>query len=315
MIVKKLFNFSIYGLEWFDNDWQKVLDFCNENGFAGVELSASGLKDVENIKEIPQELIVGMHLAYYLDWLPLNEGLVSNIELAEVRETYQQQLNLAKQLEVDYVVFHASSATPKEIFTQQFSYADREVLESVAEVINSSIKDLDLSFKLLFENLWWSGLTLLKEEDTLDFLERIDYEEVALLLDTGHLMNTSLRLNNEKEALDYIYSILENLPQLGDLICGIHLHKSLSGSYRYQHREKIYQQFKDSDSLAEKEELVREFITKSDQHLPFSKVAPLKLLEMLRPEYLIHEFISDQREEFIEFLQTQDSLLVEGEQL
>ncbi|MCK8823654.1 sugar phosphate isomerase/epimerase family protein [Fuchsiella alkaliacetigena] len=313
--MKKLFNFSIYSLEWFDNDWQQVIDFCDEHGFAGVELSASGLKELEDIKELPQELIVGMHLAYYLDWLPLNEGLVSNIELEEVRETYRQQLDLARQLQVDYVVFHASSVTPAEIFTQQFNYNDREVLESVAEVINDIIKDLDLNFKLLFENLWWSGLTFLSQEDTLDFLKQVNYEEVGLLLDTGHLMNTSLRLNNEKQALDYLNSILQSLPKIWDFIYGVHLHKSLSGSYRYQHREKIYQQFKDSDSLAEKEELVREFITKSDQHLPFTEVSPAELLQMLKPEYLIHEFISDQQEEFMEFLQTQDSLVAEGEKV
>ncbi|MCK8817350.1 sugar phosphate isomerase/epimerase [Natroniella sulfidigena] len=306
--MDKLFNLSIYGLSWFDNQWEQVVEFCQQNGFAGVELLATGVMGSQYFEAIPKELIKGLHLSYHLNWLGVGEAK-NSLDLKELIENYRQELNLAAQLEVDYVVFHAANASFEEILTAEFKFSNIEILAKIAEIINQIIVGLEFDFKLLFENLWWGGLDLLNAKETVGFLEQVNSEQSGLLLDTGHLLNTTLEIRNEQEAIDYIEEVLSNYQQLDNLFYSVHLHKSLFEDCRLENRNKLYQQFKETIDLEEQEKLVGQFILQVDQHLPFSEVSPQRVLEMLNPKYITYEFVCSEKEEFINYLRIQDQLL------
>ena len=306
--MKKLFNLSVYNFDWFNNDWQEVKEFCEINGLAGIELLSSGLENID-LDSIPQEIVKAMHLSYYLNWVSLEGNNKRQLKEKEVINTYRKELEMAAKLEVDYVVFHASSISMGEVFSDEFSHTNSDILSAVAQVINKVTKGLDIDFKLLFENLWWSGLTFLNKEEAMDFLDKLDYKNVGFLLDTGHLMNTNLELNSEKEGLDYIEEVLINMEEGLDLFYGVHLHKSLSRSYRLENRERLYKKFVKKEGLEAKEQVAGQFIANSDQHLPFSEISPQRILGLIKPVYITHEFTATKKDEFIKYLQTQDQIL------
>ncbi|ADL12302.1 sugar phosphate isomerase/epimerase family protein [Acetohalobium arabaticum] len=307
--MRELFNFSVYTLEWFENDWQQVVDFCQEQGFAGIELLSAGLDRNQAKDEIPNDLIKGMHLSYYLNWLPLTSTEYNKLDLDKVIADYREELELASELDVDYVVFHASSVKSEDVFREDFTYSDSTILSEIVEVVNKVMAGMDVEFKLLFENLWWSGLTFLDKKEALEFIHQVDYENVGFLVDTGHLMNTNPKLSTEAEGLDYLERILIEFQDTADLFYGVHLHKSLSGSYRQQNQDRLYDEFKSSQDYEEKVKVVREFISNVDQHLPFRDESPIEVLDLIKPDYVTHEFTCYEKEEFIQFLQIQRDLL------
>ncbi|SJZ35860.1 TIM barrel protein [Selenihalanaerobacter shriftii] len=307
--MKRLFNLSAYNLDWFNNDWQQVEKFCKKNGLVGVELLAKGVNENICIEKIPIKLIKGMHLSYYLNWLPLKTGEKQELNLSEIIDNYRQELRLASKLEVDYVIFHASHTSMEEIFTGNFKYTNKEILIEVANIINEVLVDLDLNFKLLFENLWWNGLTFLNKTSALNFLDKINYENKGFLLDTGHLMNTNLKLRDEADGLEYIKRILADFQQDSDLFYGVHLHKSLSGIYRQNNTDKLYEEFKDSNDLDKKSRLTHQLIFNTDQHLPFSNKVLNEMLQIIEPIYITHEFTCATKEEFNNYLKIQERAL------
>ena len=56
----------------------------------------------------------------------------------------------AKELEVEYVVFHACNVKVTEAMTYDFKYSDREVLTAVISIINDIFEDGEYNFTLLF---------------------------------------------------------------------------------------------------------------------------------------------------------------------
>ena len=84
---------------------------------------------------------------------------------------------------------------------------------------------------LLYENLWWPGLTLLNPRLADHLLSGTHHQRTGLLLDTGHLMNTSTNLATEDEAVRYVRRVVRGLGGLRTSIYGMHLHRSLSGAF------------------------------------------------------------------------------------
>nr|WP_239559238.1 TIM barrel protein [Sporohalobacter salinus] len=250
-----------------------------------------------------------MHLSYYLNWLPSTSNKNDKLNLDEIITDYKEELSLAEQLDVDYVVFHASSLKPENIFTENFAKSNSIILSEVAEVINKVMDGLEVEFKLLFENLWWGGLTFLDRSEALEFIRQVAYENVGFLVDTGHLMNTNVELSTEVEALCYLKNVLMDFKDIADLFYGVHLHKSHSGSYRQKNHAVLHNEFKSTNRYEEKTEIVGEFISNIDQHLPFSHVSPRGILELIEPKYLTHEFTCYKKERFIEFLEIQKNIL------
>jgi sugar phosphate isomerase/epimerase len=104
-------------------------------------------------------------------------------------------------------------------------------LEATAELFSCAADIIPHDVPVLFENLWWPGLTLTDRRETEAFFRLIDRDSAGIMLDTGHLMNTNTALRSEEEAADYILRTVDRLGDLASRIRGMHLQCSLSGDY------------------------------------------------------------------------------------
>lgn len=219
---------------------------------------------------------------------------------------YRENIRTAKQAGVKYLVFHVSHVRLAELFSWQFSATSREVIEATIEVINQLAAEIPQDTALLFENLWWPGLTLTDKELTARLLDGVSHRNVGIMLDTGHLMNTNLDLKTEADGADYILRTLENLGQYGEYVKGIHLHKSLSGRY-LRHS----QTSKPAAAEYTMEEAMNH-VLKIDQHLPFTTTAAQRIIDYVQPEFLVHEFMYKSMTDWEQKLgQQQQSLTLE----
>ena len=81
----------------------------------------------------------------------------------------------------------------------------------VISIINEIFEDGEYDFKLLFENLWWSGLRLTNKEEIEYLLNGVKYKNVGFILDTGHMINNNRDIKNSKEGIKYIKKNIENI--------------------------------------------------------------------------------------------------------
>ena len=97
----------------------------------------------------------------------------------------------------EYLVWHVSNCNLKEIFTFDFFYNDAQVIDASIEVFNAVSECIPDNVIVLFENLWWPGLKMTDPELVRYFIENIEYKNKGIMLDTGHLLNTNLDINND----------------------------------------------------------------------------------------------------------------------
>ena len=57
-----------------------------------------------------------------------------------------------------------------------------------------------------------------------------------------------------------------------------------------------------------------EYVLQVDRHQPFQTDAARRIVDLVRPDYLVHEFIQRSRSDWEEKLQTQQSALRSGVQ-
>ena len=314
----QLVNISNYAsdLELIENSTDCLQTLLNQNHLDGLEMMLCGPVD-EHVHK--KEWIQGVHLKFWPCWLDFwredhkevlrQFGSVENIEAYYGAsspelwlELYRDNIRLAIQAGAKYLVFHVSHARTAELFTWQFSASDRQVIEASIQVINELVDEIPNDTALLFENLWWPGLTLQNRELTAMLLEGVKHDNVGIMLDTGHLMNGNMALKTEIEGVDYILEVLAQLGSYSRYIRGIHLHHSLSSQYVQQSRCKPEQDY----TMAE----VMNHVLKIDQHLPFSTPAVQRIIEHVQPEYLVHEFMHTSLEEWMHKITQQQQALM-----
>ena len=152
---------------------------------------------------------------------------------------------------------------------------------AAAEVFNQTADCIPENIMVLFENLWWPGLRLLNKETVKLFFDLINRKNVGIMLDTGHLLNTNDKLSSQQQAVDYIYKVILNLGSEAARIKGIHLSCSLSGNYQHYFEHTVPKDINYKILLSH--------IVSIDQHLPFTSTAIRKILDLLQPEYIVHE--------------------------
>ena len=96
----------------------------------------------------------------------------------------------------------------------------------------------------------------------------------------------------------------QNLGELGKRIYGVHLHQSLSGSYTKRMMEEHAGEHR---SLFWQEAM--EYVLHVDRHQPFQTDAARRIVDLIYPDYLVHEFIQRSRTDWEEKLQTQQEAL------
>lgn len=301
-MVKYLFNYPV--IDWYEKELQLMGQSLGEY-VASMKLDGIEQLIYDNNMILKyKELTIGVHLEYWSYWIDfwwnnqqrLDYIFESNEEkkhyykaqnIYEWIEYIKKNITLALNLKPQYLVWHVSEANVQEIFTYNFYYNDRQVLLATSEVFNEVAKIIPDNVLILFENLWWPGLRLNSMENVVYFFEKLKHNNVGIMLDTGHLMNTNINLTSELEASIFIKDIVNNLGSFASLIKGVHLNCSLSGQYQ---KKIIEQQFKFCEFDKHR---LWEHITKIDKHEIFQTKAPSFLIDYIQPQYVVHELAYD----------------------
>ena len=309
----KLLNMAdFYSNEELKKDMQY---FSEKYGFDGFEL----IKFFDGDNSPLKKYIKGYHMIFFPSWMELYledfnslydelkdekyfKSLCGGYSKKELIEYYKRELKIAKELEVEYVVFHACNVKVTEAMTYDFKYSDKEVLNAVISIINEIFEDGEYDFKLLFENLWWSGLRLTNKEEVEYLLNGVKYKNIGFILDTGHMINNNRDIKNSKEGIEYIKKNIENIGEYKKLVYGMHLNYSLSGEYV---NRAIKENKEKNLSIEEIMDNVYQHVGSIDYHDPFEDKEIIDVINLLPIEYLVFELIGNTREELEDKIQRQ----------
>ncbi|MCI8672274.1 MAG: TIM barrel protein [Lachnospiraceae bacterium] len=306
---------SIYDIERYRN-LSHLREFYRRFGCDGYELMRCPPPSSDILGK---EDVVGVHLAYFTSWIDFwlgdEEALLEEYGSRERYEAFyggtsrerivefvRSELEFAAGKEAEYVVFHAGDSVSREVFTYRFRHRDEEIVDAVAEIVNLALEGTDYSFWFLVENLPWPGMRFTRPEITERLLGQIRYEKKGIMLDTGHLMCTNPDIVSEEEGIAYIRRCLDAHGPLCRYIKGVHLHRSLSGSY-------VKSVLADPpvlpDDYDERIGMAYMHVFRIDQHQPFSCKEVKELIRQINPEYLTHEFVTNDLAQHEEYLRVQ----------
>ncbi len=305
--MKETMNFSLCetDLGKFGGEWAKLKDFLNHHELDGVELFVNH----DPLPEIPRDIIVGTHLPY---WPSLHDALLDDNVFRkemdyfertilygghskdEVIGNFRQALENASSLDAAYGVFHISYSDPSYIFSHDNGCKDCDVFRTTADFLNSSVSEFpngEPPVRIFFENLWWPGLTLLDPVAISRFVEMLEFDDWAFVLDTGHLIAAIGNCKKESQAVDGILDVLHFYnDDFIDRIEGMHLHCGLSGGH-IQHPFENYHDPENVDGSAILLEAMT-YVNTIDPHMPFTIDRCREIVDYVSPDYLTHEFIS-----------------------
>lgn len=262
---------------------------------------------------------VGVHLKYWPYWLDFwygdKKNLYKNFQDTEESKKYyfdtsdqtqwlqaiRNNIKAGLAVKPEYLVWHVSHCDLKEIFTFDFRYDDEQVIDATIEVLNSVCDSIPENVMVLFENLWWPGLRLVRPEIVDRLFCGVKKRAVGIMLDTGHLLNTDVGLNNENDGIDFICKTFEELGMYKNYVKGTHLSCSLSGAYQ---KQSLKEQYSGNSMTA-----IMKHITNIDQHRIFKEAGLKKLINCLQPDYLVHELFYDNLDELSGLVKMQQKLL------
>ena len=264
-----------------------------------------GLDGIENLiyGETPaahpaKQLTIGCHLAYFPVWMnfylgkkewyekdfptPEDRQRVFGGETVEAWLTQiRNNIHAALAEEPEYLVWHVADCRNLDIWTRQFQYSNREILKKTVEVYHQVEKEIPSHVQVLFENIFWPGLYQLDSAEVDYFFTLLGKDNVGIMLDTGHLMNTNLDLQTEADGADYVCQVVRNLGDMKSLVKGIHLSCSLSAEYQKATWGKVPDVINPT--------VIGHHIISIDQHRPFQTDAARRIVDTVEPEYLTHE--------------------------
>ena len=257
---------------------------------------------------LPEDMIIGYHLTFFLDWLDLCRedrsaleqkfGAMENVlrfyggtGRDALLELYRTDLERAGALKPEYVVFHVSDVSVEESYTYRWLHSHEEVIDASAEIINTLLDGRDWPFEFLMENQWWPGFTFTDPDLTARLLDRVHYERKGILLDTGHLMNTNTKLCTQAEGAAYILQMVEKHGDLAQYIHGIHLHQSLSSKYVESHTGAVPVGLP-ADPV-ERFSAGYKHVLQIDRHGPWTDRAILPVLAHIGPRWITHELAAN----------------------
>lgn len=315
--MKKLLNISDFPND--DENLRVMEKYQKKYNFDGFEIIKFDLeKDSSKLKD----KIIGYHMRFFPMWLDIYLGKYNMIKekfsdkmdrfywcggdtKEDVITYYKKDLQRAKELGVEYVVFHACYVDDDGSLTYQFPYTDKEVLEGVVSLINDVFKNEDFQFTLLLENLWWAGLKLNSKSEMKFLLNKIEYKNIGFILDTSHMLNTNFNLKNLDEGIDYIIENIDKMEELKKYIYGVHLSWSLSGDYVSQMIEKHRKSQEEREKAKKK---IYEYVGQIDYHYPFEDNRIMKVLNKLSLKWLVYEFLYYNDEELEEKVIKQEKI-------
>jgi hypothetical protein len=320
--MKQLINFSEYpeDLKRFDYDWEEVRSFTRQEGLDGIELL---IRNDTTTHNIPGSLVKTVHLPGWYGWTRTwrdPHTIQADCDPSEITyyygaatpqellHSFRRNIDRSASLGAAYGVLHVSHVELEEVYTQTFRYSSKEVLSAAASFVNAACSYYphgEPPVTLAFENLWWPGLTFRSEEEVQFFTDLLNFDNWMFLLDTGHLMN-GLNVRNEQEGIRKVISALELLSdETIERIRAVHMQCSTSGIYQQSHLWCSPPPSFSSMSYGEKMVNLMQHIPRIDEHLPFSENSCTEIIDLIQPEYLVHEFITRSREELQEHIRKQ----------
>lgn len=316
--MKELVNLSNYHLDnlLINNSAEELQKFLREHNLSGLEMLFYENWDEQIHKK---DFVKGVHLNFWPNWLDfwldnkkalIKEygdlerayGIYGGKTKSDWLNLYQDNIIKALEAQPEYLVFHVAQARPSEVFHWNFNYDSAIVIEKSLEVLQELMPIIPANTKLLLENLWWPGLTLQKKDLVETIFTKLKYDNLGLILDTGHLMNTNANLKNQEEGVAYILETVNNLGQYKQYIYGIHLHHSLSGEYVKKHCNNNVAQDLSMENIMK-------HILKIDEHLPFNSKKIKAVVDMIQPQYLVHEFMQTSKSDWSQKITTQRKAL------
>lgn len=310
---------------WSLGDFRDAADlraFYTRYGCDGVEviLAGEGFGGV-----IGPGMVRGLHLIYYPEWISLWREEYDYLDAefggrrawldfyeasgpGDLIAIYKGQLDEAKRLGAEYVVFHIADNALPEYYTLRARRTDEDIIDSSIELLNEAFKGGDYGFSLLLENLMFGGMDLTDPRKTERALAGVAYPRTGLLLDTGHLMATDKRLRDEESACDYIRRIVDAHGGLAKHFEGVHLHRSLSGAYMAETAQKPVP-IRQSDSYLDRYARTMTHMRLADPHKPFTTPAVRGLIEHIAPRFLTHELSRRDKAEWERALAAQSAAL------
>ena len=296
------------------NDTDSVPAIVREHGLDGIEFMLCAPWDPAMY---PPEYIKGVHLMFWPTWLDFWRGdrvalieefgseenvraYYGSLDVADWVERWKENLRRAAECRPHYVVFHVAHNRTSEMYTREFSASDEDVIRMSIELVNEIVSEMPQDCKLLFENLWWPGLTLRRTDLAERLLSRSKHQNCGFLLDTGHLMSTNLDLVGEADSAAFVVAAYRALGSLGQRVYGLHLHQSQSGAYvrTMMNTPGDWRWPRDSAKISE-------YVARVDAHRPFQTSAVRRIVEAIQPEYLVHEFLPATFAEWEEKVHTQ----------
>ena len=300
-------------------DRADLRSFFRGYGLDGLEVMQAGILAPPVIA--PAD-VIGVHLRYWPGWMDFWRQDVPRLELeygdletcwrhyggktpSVLEDACRQDIAFANTMAPEYLVYHVSDCSMIESMRRNYHYRDDEVIDATAALCNAVTDGIKGAPWLLFENLWYPGLTMLDPEMTARLLVQVRYPKCGVMLDTGHLMHTNPALRTPDEAVDYIHRILDRYADLS-FIKGIHLHQSLTGDVAMdlmQHWQPV-----PGDYQARIWEVIGH-IFQVDRHQPFATPRVQELIDRIQPAYLVLELISSDRPMHAELLRQQVKFL------
>lgn len=249
-------------------------------------------------------MLVGNHFYFYPLWIDFVKGnyrkLLEEFKDFSAVETYyranhrqgfinnlRDELVTAAEAGVEYVVMHVSHMSLEESYTGAHLYPDDIILDEFIALLNQAMEGLELNYKLLFENTWYPGLTLLNKAAALRLIREVQHDKTGFVLDTGHLIHTAPGINDPDAALAYINSTVQALGDLREHIDCIHLNLSLSGDYRES--DATRRAFRGELPFAANMALAMDHVRKIDNHGVFNHNGISQFIELVDPSYVVYE--------------------------
>lgn len=294
-------------IEWKDylqeyKDEKEFVNSLKNMGIDGIEIVRCGFDSF-----IPKDFIYGIHLPFFTSWVDYYKNDVNRVveefgsyEIAEnfytkspdkLYEYYLDDLKYSNE-NCEYSVFHVANTTSLEYLSQNHHFTDEEIIDYSADLINKIIKESKIENLFLLENLYFPGLKFTDINLTKRLIEKIYYDNIGFMLDTGHLMNTNPDIKSEEEGWDYVEKIIDEHIELIDYFKGVHLHVSVSGEEVKRLKENTP---KLSDDFYERFEQIYHAVKGIDTHSISTSSKTKKVIEKINPDYLVLEFKSEKR--------------------
>ena len=301
-----------------ENEWLKEYkDRADMNSFI-KECKCDGAEVIrggdDNTGIYCSENVVGVHLYFYPSWLDfwnMNiDGLKKHFGSREIWENYyratnreeflkpyQDDMDYAEAMGAEYAVFHINDVSNEEVLTYEWEHTNREVIVAAAEIINELTRGRNYHFKLLLENLFTPGMTLLNPNETELMLNLVNYENKGIVMDTGHLMCAPQNITEEEQGIDFVLQTVKNHGELAKYIKALHLHQSTTGNFVADLKTRNIIPEKDFYALwAQSYNIILNIY----HHRPFTSPRVQEILEQVEPEFVCHEISAKNRADKLE---------------